>query len=54
MASVGSVAPNLVVLMDTSDGKGIEVWLGLVEEDMDILEKNQEFFKFVSLSQSIF
>ncbi|XP_055810902.1 vinorine synthase-like [Solanum dulcamara] len=53
-ASVGSIAPNLVVLMDTSDGKGIEVWLGLVEEDMAIFEKNQELFKFVSLSQSIF
>ncbi|KAK6789933.1 hypothetical protein RDI58_013733 [Solanum bulbocastanum] len=53
-ASVGSIAPNLVVLMDTSDGKGIEVWLGLVEEDMATLEKNQEFFKFVSPSQSIF
>ncbi|CAN4096707.1 unnamed protein product [Withania somnifera] len=53
-ASVGSIAPNLFVLMDTSDGKGIEVWLGLVEEDMAILEKSQEFFKFVSLSRSIF
>lgn len=49
-----SVGRNLVVLMDTSDGKGIEVWLGLVEEDMAIFEKNQELFKFVSLSQSIF
>ncbi|KAK4352980.1 hypothetical protein RND71_028498 [Anisodus tanguticus] len=53
-ASVGAIATNLVVLMDTRDGKGIEVWLGLVEEDMAILETNQEFFKLVSLSRSIF
>lgn len=43
---------NSAVLMDTSDGKGMEAWIGLSEGDMDKLEQNTEFLSYCSLSQT--
>ncbi|XP_075101797.1 limonoid 21-O-acetyltransferse-like [Nicotiana tabacum] len=40
-------------LLDTVDGKGIEVWMGLPEEEMQLLEKNKDFLSYVSLSQHV-
>lgn len=39
---------NVVVLMDTSDGDGVEAWVNLKEEDMAIFEKDKELLSFCS------
>ncbi|KAE8652385.1 stemmadenine O-acetyltransferase [Cucumis sativus] len=39
---------NSVVLMDTSDGDGVEAWVNLKEEDMAIFEKDEELLSFCS------
>lgn len=39
--------------MDSADGKGIEVWTGLPEENIKLLEKNEVFFSYVSSSQDV-
>ncbi|PHU29043.1 hypothetical protein BC332_01136 [Capsicum chinense] len=40
-------------LVDSADGNGIEVWIGLKEENMKLLEKNEHFLSYVSLSQDV-
>ncbi|XP_047323514.1 (13S,14R)-1,13-dihydroxy-N-methylcanadine 13-O-acetyltransferase AT1-like [Impatiens glandulifera] len=53
--TVGSECPvfiNLVVLMDTRDGEGIEAWVTLDEEEMALLETNDELLTFASLDPS--
>ncbi|XP_028752256.1 BAHD acyltransferase At5g47980-like [Neltuma alba] len=44
---------NSIVLMDTSDGKGIEAWVTLSEQNMAFLERNQELLDFASLNPAI-
>ncbi|KAK1369156.1 putative 3'-N-debenzoyl-2'-deoxytaxol N-benzoyltransferase [Heracleum sosnowskyi] len=46
---------NSAILMDTSDGKGMEAWITLKEEDMEKLEQNSEFLSYFTsiLSQSV-
>ncbi|XP_021595160.1 vinorine synthase [Manihot esculenta] len=45
------VLKNYVVLMDTRDGKGIEVCLSLSKEDVELLERNnQELLTFASVN----
>ncbi|KAJ9176245.1 hypothetical protein P3X46_011580 [Hevea brasiliensis] len=44
---------NVAILMDTSDGDGIEAWLTLSEEDMALLESNQELLEFAALNPSV-
>ncbi|XP_022927112.1 vinorine synthase-like [Cucurbita moschata] len=39
---------NVVVLMDASDGDGVEAWVNLKEEDMTIFEKDEELLSFCS------
>ncbi|KAF9598527.1 hypothetical protein IFM89_028059 [Coptis chinensis] len=39
---------NLVILIDTKSGDGIEAWVNMLEEDMAQLENDQEFLSFVS------
>ncbi|KAK9124400.1 hypothetical protein Sjap_014002 [Stephania japonica] len=39
---------NLVIMVDSKFGDGIEAWLNMVEEDMVELEKDEEFLSFVS------
>lgn len=46
------VPTNCAFLMDTRDGKGIEVWLSLPEQCMKKLEKNSEFLVHVSMFRS--
>ncbi|TQD71883.1 hypothetical protein C1H46_042591 [Malus baccata] len=44
---------NLLVLMDTRDGDGIEVSLTLKEEDMAIFESNKELLEYASLNPTV-
>ncbi|CAI9270454.1 unnamed protein product [Lactuca saligna] len=43
---------NLVTLMDTKSGEGIEAWVNLDEPEMEILQKNQELLSYASLDPS--
>lgn len=43
---------NLVMLVDTKCGKGIEAWVTMDEQEMAILECNQDFRAFASLNPS--
>nr|XP_043625470.1 BAHD acyltransferase At5g47980-like [Erigeron canadensis] len=43
---------NLVTLMDTKSGGGIEAWLILDEKEMKILQCNQELLAYASLDPS--
>ncbi|KAL5578200.1 hypothetical protein UlMin_019899 [Ulmus minor] len=45
-------AKNLVFLIDTKDGDGIEAWLALSAEEMTFFERNQELLAFASLNPS--
>ncbi|KAI3518049.1 hypothetical protein L1887_06400 [Cichorium endivia] len=52
---VGDGAPlfiNLVTLMDTKCGKGIEAWVNLDETEMEILQKNQDLLAYASVDPS--
>ncbi|KAK7345477.1 hypothetical protein VNO77_16081 [Canavalia gladiata] len=40
---------NMVLLMDTPDGKGIEVWIYLKENDMAMLLQDKELLTFATL-----
>ncbi|XP_024037026.1 vinorine synthase [Citrus clementina] len=52
--SIGSVSlPNAALLSDTSDGKGVEAWVVLYEEDMDKFEKNPSIMAHASSNPSI-
>ncbi|CAL9016648.1 unnamed protein product, partial [Prunus brigantina] len=44
-----SEAKNLIVLIDSRDGDGIEASLTFKEEDMAIMESNNELFAYASL-----
>ncbi|XP_028804911.1 BAHD acyltransferase At5g47980-like [Neltuma alba] len=44
---------NSIILMDTSDGKGIEGWVTLTEQDMKLMESNHELLEFASLNPTI-
>ncbi|KAL1533422.1 stemmadenine O-acetyltransferase-like [Salvia divinorum] len=43
---------NLVVLIDTRSGDGMEAWVTLEEQEMAVLEHDQEFTSFASLNLS--
>ncbi|KAB2617624.1 hypothetical protein D8674_013493 [Pyrus ussuriensis x Pyrus communis] len=46
----GTEFKNLIVLMDTRDGDGIEVSLNLKEEDLAIFESTKELLEYASLN----
>jgi shikimate O-hydroxycinnamoyltransferase len=58
VSSVGSsghsedVFSNVVVLMDTRSGDGIEAWVLLDKEDMVVLGQDKELLAFASLDPS--
>ncbi|KAK2660882.1 hypothetical protein Ddye_007417 [Dipteronia dyeriana] len=55
VSSFGSSGPlvlNLVVLVETRVGGGIEAWMTLDEQDMGILESDPEFLRFASVDPS--
>ncbi|GAV84450.1 Transferase domain-containing protein [Cephalotus follicularis] len=45
---------NTLVIVDTIHGDGIEAWLSLCEEDMDVLERDQEFLEFATLNPNVY
>lgn len=52
--SLPSVAlKNIVVLLDSRDGKGIEAWLTLGEDDVALLESNEVLRAFASFNPSV-
>ncbi|CAL5418566.1 unnamed protein product [Camellia sinensis] len=48
----GSVFLNLIILMETRSGDGIEAWVTLDEQEMAILEHDTELLTFASLDPS--
>ncbi|KAA8528820.1 hypothetical protein F0562_036175 [Nyssa sinensis] len=52
VGSAGSVFMNLIILMETRCGNGIEAWVTLDEQEMDILEHDLELRAFASLDPS--
>ncbi|KAJ8774923.1 hypothetical protein K2173_019927 [Erythroxylum novogranatense] len=39
--------------LETSDGKGMEAWLGLAEEDMVLFERHPDILKYASFSKNL-
>ncbi|XP_041017767.1 stemmadenine O-acetyltransferase-like [Juglans microcarpa x Juglans regia] len=52
IGSSGTVFMNLIILVDTRLGDGIEAWVTLDEPDMARLESNPELLTFASLNPS--
>lgn len=53
---VGNVAPafgNIAMLIDSKDGRGIEAFVTLPEENMSLLEQNPELLAFASLNPCV-
>ncbi|XP_051124065.1 stemmadenine O-acetyltransferase-like [Andrographis paniculata] len=50
--SSGPLFMNLVVLMETRFGDGIEAWITMDEQQLSVLEHNQEFRSFAALNPS--
>lgn len=48
-SSGSAVFMNLVILVETGLGDGIEAWVSLDEHDMALLQSNSEFQDFVSV-----
>ncbi|KAL4023948.1 hypothetical protein IC575_017718 [Cucumis melo] len=48
-----SITRNLVILMDTMVGNGVEAWVVLDDETMKLLENDCEFLEFASPNPSI-
>lgn len=44
---------NAIYMMETRDGDGIEAWLTLEEDKMELFEHNQELLAFASLNPSV-
>jgi len=47
-----TVFSNLVMLMDTRSGDGIEAWVSLDKEDMVVLGQDKELLAFASMDPS--
>ncbi|KAI8005023.1 BAHD acyltransferase BIA1 [Camellia lanceoleosa] len=50
--SGGSVFLNLIILMETRSGDGIEAWVTLDEQEMAVLEHDTQLLTFASLDPS--
>ncbi|KDP30484.1 hypothetical protein JCGZ_16163 [Jatropha curcas] len=48
MGKAGAAFRNLTVFVDAKDGKGVEAWITLDDERMEILQRNPEFLAFAS------
>lgn len=49
-----SVLKNIVVLKEDNLGDGIEAWIMLDEDEMNILENDQQFLAFASYNPTIY
>ncbi|XP_021832819.1 vinorine synthase-like [Prunus avium] len=52
MGSASLTYRNLVSFFDTPSGDGVEAWVNLRKEDMEIFEADEEFLKYVSPNHS--
>ncbi|THG19521.1 hypothetical protein TEA_027427 [Camellia sinensis var. sinensis] len=52
VGSADSVFLNLIILMETRSGDGIEAWVTLDEQEMAILQRDMELLTFASLDPS--
>ncbi|KAL3830423.1 hypothetical protein ACJIZ3_019225 [Penstemon smallii] len=52
IADTDTLLTNVVVLMDTRSGNGIEAWVTLTEEEMAFLERDPQILAFASLNPS--
>ncbi|XVF85153.1 hypothetical protein PTKIN_Ptkin17bG0095700 [Pterospermum kingtungense] len=50
---VGALHPKLFILVDSSDGEGIEAWVCLSKDEMAFLECNEELLQFASVNPSV-
>ncbi|XP_022149428.1 salutaridinol 7-O-acetyltransferase-like isoform X2 [Momordica charantia] len=48
-----SMIPNIILLMDRASGEGIEAWITLDDETMNLLENDYEFLEFASPNPGI-
>ncbi|QDP16939.1 hypothetical protein Tsubulata_042462 [Turnera subulata] len=51
--AAGSTIKNVAMLLDARDGAGIEAWLSLSQEDMNLFESNQELLEFAAVNPSV-
>ncbi|PQM43090.1 BAHD acyltransferase [Prunus yedoensis var. nudiflora] len=51
--STRSTVKNTIMLMDLSDGEGVEALVTLKEEDMTIIESNEELLPYASLNPTV-
>lgn len=52
MSSAGLVFKNVVVLVESRFGDGIEAWMTMEEKDLGAFERNQELLAFASATES--
>lgn len=50
--SAGLPGKNIIALMDSKSGDGVEAWVALDEDDMSIFEREPELLSFTSTSQT--
>ncbi|KAI3908167.1 hypothetical protein MKW98_029468 [Papaver atlanticum] len=47
VCTVNAIAKNVFILMDTSDGNGVEAWVTLDEQQMSQFESDNELLEFL-------
>ncbi|XP_065874659.1 tabersonine-19-hydroxy-O-acetyltransferase-like [Euphorbia lathyris] len=53
-AAIEAPFKNVISLMDTRNGDGIEAWITLTEEEMTFFQQDQELLAFASFNPSIY
>ncbi|XP_047307402.1 acyltransferase Pun1-like [Impatiens glandulifera] len=53
VSSAGQEMRNVIILVDTKDGSGVEAWVTLDEKEMDVFEKSDELLQFASVNPSL-
>lgn len=43
----------LVALIDSKDGEGVEAWISLPEQDMNVLPRDQDLLAYATLNPSV-
>lgn len=51
--TLNSMLKNVIILMDTVKGEGLEAWVLLDDETMNLLENDDEFLEFATPNPSI-
>lgn len=53
VSSAGQEMRNVITLVDTRDGSGVEAWVTLDEKEMDVFEKSEELLQFASINPTV-